>query len=155
MGVIAPRRNCGYDWNNNWVCSNSSWNNWGRWVAFAVIVGCAFIIFFLFTCYNARRRRGRGLRPHPGTAWMAGPPPAYTQQPPPQHGSSQQPYYNADPYYQQQAPPQYSPPPPQNYGYFGGQQQGIELQPPQNAYQTSGDRVYPSPMGPPPNNGKG
>lgn len=26
----------------------SNWDRWGRWVAFAVIVGCAFILFFGF-----------------------------------------------------------------------------------------------------------
>lgn len=89
-------------------------------------------------CYNARRRRTRGLRPVPGTAWMSGPQPA----------NQPQPYY-ADPYYQQQPPPQYSPNP-QAYGYFGGQPTGIELQQPQNSYQQAGDRVYPPPPVPPP-----
>lgn len=26
----------------------SGWDTWGRWVAFAVIVGCAFLVFFSF-----------------------------------------------------------------------------------------------------------
>jgi hypothetical protein len=26
----------------------SNWDRWGRWVAFAVIVGCAFLLFFGF-----------------------------------------------------------------------------------------------------------
>lgn len=29
-------------------CSYSNWDIWGRWVAFAVIVGVAFLIFFSF-----------------------------------------------------------------------------------------------------------
>ncbi|KAE8353602.1 chitin synthesis regulation, resistance to congo red-domain-containing protein [Aspergillus coremiiformis] len=134
MGVIYPRE-CWGEWN----CRPSGWYDWGRWVAFAVIVGCAFIIFFLFACHNARRRRNRGLPPHPGTAWLAGPPP---------YGQQQHPYY-ADPHYQQQPPPQYTPQP-QAYGYFGGQQTGIELQSPPNAYQNGGGRVYQPPPGPPP-----
>ncbi|EAU33591.1 predicted protein [Aspergillus terreus NIH2624] len=145
MGVIYPRRECGYTYDGRYVCRNSGWYDWGRWVAFAVIVGCAFIIFFLFACYNARRRRSRGLRPHPGTAWMAGPPPAYNQ-----YNQSQP--YNADPYYQQPPPPQYTPQP-AAYGYFGGQPQpgpGIELQTPPHAYTHGGDRVYQPPPGPPP-----
>ncbi|KAF7587936.1 hypothetical protein BBP40_006502 [Aspergillus hancockii] len=144
MGVIYPRRECGYNSWGEWVCRPSGWYDWGRWVAFAVIVGCAFIIFFLFACYNARRRRTRGLRPHPGTAWLAGPPPygQHNQQPP-------HPYY-ADPNYQQPPPPQYTPQP-QAYGYFGGQQTGIELQSPQNAYHNGAERVYQPPPGPPPN----
>ncbi|KAE8135885.1 chitin synthesis regulation, resistance to congo red-domain-containing protein [Aspergillus pseudotamarii] len=142
MGVIHARRECGYNTWGDWVCRPSSWYDWGRWVAFAVIVGCAFIIFFLFACYNARRRRTRGLQPHPGTAWLAGPPP-YGQQ-------HQHPYY-ADPHYQHQPPPQYTPQP-QAYGYFGGQQTGIELQSPPNAYHNGVDRTYQPPPGPPPPN---
>ncbi|KAA8644394.1 hypothetical protein EYZ11_002794 [Aspergillus tanneri] len=118
-------------------CDGSAWWDWGRWVAFAVIVGCAFIIFFLFACSNARRRRRQGLRPHPGTAWLAGPPPAYQQHP--------QAY--GDPYYQQPPPPQYTAQP-QTYGYFGGQQTGIELQSPPNAYH-NGPGPYQPPSGPP------
>ncbi|PIG81731.1 ADP-ribosylation factor-like protein 8B [Aspergillus arachidicola] len=95
-------------------------------------------------CHNARRRRTRGLQPHPGTAWLAGPPP-YGQQ-------HQHPYY-ADPHYQQQPPPQYTPQP-QAYGYFGGQQTGIELQSPPNAYHNGPDRAYQPPPGPPPNGSK-
>jgi hypothetical protein len=38
----------GYTYDGRYVCRNSGWYDWGRWVAFAVIVGCAFIIFFLF-----------------------------------------------------------------------------------------------------------
>ncbi|RJE24478.1 hypothetical protein PHISCL_03170 [Aspergillus sclerotialis] len=139
--AVLPREDCRYhDIYGN--CRSSRWDDWGRWVVFAVIVGCALIVFFLFACFNARRRRNRGLRPVPGTAWMA--PPPYP--PPPQ------PYY-ADPQYQQHhAPPQYTPSP-QAYGYFGGQTTGIELQQPPNSYQQAGDRVYPPPPVPPPAKG--
>ncbi|KAI9046124.1 resistance to Congo red protein [Aspergillus affinis] len=135
--MILPRRECDY---YDRYCRSSAWWDWGRWVAFAVIVGCAFIIFFIFACYNARRRRTRGLRPHPGTAWLAGPPPSYQQH-------QQHPQTYADPYFQHPPPPQYTPQP-QAYGYFGGQQTGIELQSPPNAYQ--GGPAYAPPPGPPP-----
>ncbi|KAI9376238.1 chitin synthesis regulation, congo red resistance, RCR protein [Aspergillus egyptiacus] len=124
----------------------SRWHEWGRWVAFAVIVGVAVIAFFLVALINARRRRSRGLRPYTGTAWMA-PPPPYHQQ------------AHADPYNRPPPPPQYTQSP-QYYqgpvnGYFGSPQPGsIELQSPPNAYY-GGDRAYQPPPGPPPQaNGK-
>ncbi|KAJ5414186.1 Chitin synthesis regulation Congo red resistance RCR protein [Penicillium cosmopolitanum] len=131
----------------------SNWDRWGRWVAFAVIVGCAFLLFFGFACFNARRRRSHGRRPMAGTAWMAPPP----GPPPPNQPYYQQPY-GGDPYAQQPPPPQYSANPAQ-YGYFGAapnqgpgphpQQNGIELQSPPNAYG-QGAREYAPPEGPPP-----
>ncbi|PYH34284.1 resistance to Congo red protein [Aspergillus neoniger CBS 115656] len=146
MDVLLRRRDC-YPTVNGEVCDGSTWYDWGRWIAFAVIVAVALIIFFLFACYNARRRRRQGLRPHPGTAWLAGPPPTFQQSQQQAQQQGQRPYY-ADPYYQQQPPPQYTPQP-QAYGYFGGQQTGIELQQPPNAYH-GGERVYQPPPGPPP-----
>ncbi|EPS32032.1 hypothetical protein POX_d05793 [Penicillium oxalicum] len=140
--AVLSRRYCGfYD-----DCGgHSDWDSWGRWVAFAVIVFCAFILFLGFSCLNARRRRRHGLRPITGTGWMA-PPPG----PPPPH----QPVYygNQNDYYGSPPPPQYSANP-QNYGYFGaqnpGQQQnGIELQQPAAAHAAS--RAYSPPPGPPP-----
>ncbi|RAL17259.1 resistance to Congo red protein [Aspergillus homomorphus CBS 101889] len=145
MGILLPR-DCRQTYLDGYVCDGNSWYDWGRWIAFAVIVGVALLVFFLFACFNARRRRRQGLRPHPGTAWLAGPPPTFQQSQ--QQQQPGQPYY-ADPYYQPAPPPQYSPHP--QYGYFGGQQQtGIELQTPQNAYHNGGDRVYQPPPGPPP-----
>ncbi|QKX59340.1 uncharacterized protein TRUGW13939_06474 [Talaromyces rugulosus] len=135
MGVLDfERRYVCYDYN-----CNSSWYSWGRWVAFAVIVGAAFIIFLLFACLSARRRRARGRRPFYGTSWMA--PPPYQQ------GNYQ--YAPAPPQYQTQDPNQgyYAPPPEQ--GYYATQQNGIELQQPQHAYG-AGDHVYAPPAGPPP-----
>ncbi|CAL5874961.1 uncharacterized protein PFLUO_LOCUS9264 [Penicillium psychrofluorescens] len=128
----------------------SSWDSWGRWVAFAVIVGCAFLIFFIFMCFSARRRRTHGLRPYAGTAWMAPPP----GPPPPDQPGYQQPYYGGDPYYPATGgapPPQYEANP-QSYGYFGSQpqQQGIELQSPPHAYANRADQPYEPPAGPPP-----
>ncbi|KAJ5935183.1 hypothetical protein N7466_004730 [Penicillium verhagenii] len=150
MPSLKPRIYCD-SWDDD--CSNSSWNSWGRWVAFAVIVAIAFLIFFAFACFNARRRRSHGQQPYTGTSWMAPPP----GPPPPHESGYQQPYYpnNNDPYFQHQPPPQYSANP-QNYGYFGAQapphqqQNGIELQAPQNAYNASGARDYAPPTGPPP-----
>lgn len=64
------------------------------------------------------------------------------------------PPYNSQDY--SNPPPQYTPNPHQGYyapnqgqGYFGGQQTGIELQQPPNAYH-AGEQVYPPPPGPPP-----
>ncbi|CRG90729.1 hypothetical protein PISL3812_07774 [Talaromyces islandicus] len=137
MGVINfERRVCYGDYNN---CS-STWYDWGRWVAFAVIVGAAFIIFLLFACFSARRRRARGLHPYYGTSWMA--PPPYQQ------GNYQHP--PPPPQYHPQDPNQgYYAPPAEQQGYYGAQQSGIELQQPQHAYQ-GGDHVYSPPAGPPP-----
>jgi hypothetical protein len=140
--------------NGRQYCEYSRWHDWGRWVAFAVIVGAALIIFFILAyvtlhltvqkdvqlteicrCFNARRRRRQGLRPYAGTAWMAPPPPYHQQS-------------HADPYNRPPPPPQYtqSPGP---HGYFGGQQTGIELQQPPNAHYGGGP-VYSPPAGPPP-----
>ncbi|KAJ5670032.1 Chitin synthesis regulation Congo red resistance RCR protein [Penicillium maclennaniae] len=143
--AVLPRYYCAYDDN----CYYSSWDNWGRWVAFAVIVGCAFLVFFFFACFNARRRRARGRPPIAGTAWMAPPP----GPPPPNQPIYQQAYHGNDPNYPAQPPPQYSANP-QNYGYFGAQgtnpqQNGIEMQPPPHTY-AGGGREYEPPMGPPP-----
>ncbi|QQK45538.1 Chitin synthesis regulation, Congo red resistance, RCR protein [Penicillium digitatum] len=146
MPVIHPRYCSGYYGDEDCY---STWDSWGRWVAFAVIVGVAFLLFFGFACFNARRRRTHGQRPIIGTGWMAPPP----GPPPPNQPIYQQPPYG-DPYYQQNAPPQYSPNP-QHHGYFGAQsppqQQGIELQQPPNAYGAHG---YAPPPGPPPNGNK-
>ena len=105
-----------------------------------------------------------------GTGWMGGRPnnPPYGQQAPG--------YYAHDPYAGGAAPP-YSPPVKNNVtgntftsneGYYGqqtygagpaygGQQTGIELQPPQSSYQPQrgGDNVYEPPTGPPPGKGDG
>ncbi|KAJ5123646.1 hypothetical protein N7448_009743 [Penicillium atrosanguineum] len=111
--AVLPRYYCNTFDDN---CYSSSWDSWGRWVAFAVIVGCAFLVFFFFACFNARRRRSHGRRPMAGTAWMAPPP----GPPPPNQPIYQQPYHGNDPNYPAQPPPQYSANP-QNYGYFGAQ----------------------------------
>ncbi|KAJ5585509.1 uncharacterized protein N7459_005309 [Penicillium hispanicum] len=144
MAILISRdRDCDIYGN----CWGSNWDSWGRWVAFAVIVGVAFLIFFGVACLNARRRRNHGLRPYAGTAWMAPPP----GPPPPNQPVYQQPYYGNEQYYPQQPPPQYSANP-QSYGYFGQQaapqQNGIELQSPPHAH-AAGTRTYSPPPGPP------
>ncbi|KAJ5102648.1 hypothetical protein N7532_003177 [Penicillium argentinense] len=132
--AILPRYYCDYYGN----CYGNNWDRWGRWVAFAVIVGCAFLLFFGFACFNARRRRRHGQRPYTGTAWMAPPP----GPPPPNQPYYQQPY-GVEPNFPAQPPPQYSANP-QQYGYFGAQnppqpqQNGIELQSPPNAHYAAG-----------------
>ena len=125
-----------------------------RIVLAAIIVG-AFFIFLLFSCITARRRRRQGMNPYRGTGWAAG-------RTPPGHAPAQ--YTGAQPYYANNnatAPPVYSPPVNQGYynqapsgganqGYFGGQQQGVELQQPEHAYARAGEQVYQAPPGPPP-----
>ncbi|RDW93740.1 resistance to Congo red protein [Aspergillus mulundensis] len=139
MGVLVAR-DCWRDAFGRVRCDR--WHEWGRWVAFGVIVGVALIAFFALSCFNARRRRSRGLRPYAGTAWMAPPPPYHPQS-------------HQDPYNQPPPPPQYTQSPgyapsPGPHGYFGGQQSGIELQQPPNAHHYGGERVYQPPPGPPP-----
>jgi len=127
---------CSDQFGNTYYC-NSSWYNWGRWVLLGAVILGAFLLFFVFSCLTARRRRQQGARPYYGTGWAAAPF---------GHGPAQ---YN--PNYQSQPPPQaYGSPPAypqggyygQNQGYFGGQQTGTELREPANTYQ--------APSGPPP-----
>ncbi|KAH8586473.1 chitin synthesis regulation, resistance to congo red-domain-containing protein [Bisporella sp. PMI_857] len=144
-------------------CDYSSWDSWGRWVALAVIVVTVLLVAFLFSCINARRRRRRGLQPMYGTGWI----PAGGQY---KYGQ------NNNNYYQNQPAPPYAPPYNgpigqqqtgntfnSNDGYYGnhggyaGQQHGVELQPPQNAYHAprGGENVYEAPQGPPPSKNDG
>ncbi|KAK4697818.1 hypothetical protein P7C71_g332, partial [Lecanoromycetidae sp. Uapishka_2] len=156
--------NDGYNngYNDGYGCNyNSSWSNWGRWVVLAAIIVGAFFIFLIFSCITARRRRRQGQNPWRGTGWAGGRTPAghgpaqYTGQPAPAYGNNNG----------AAAPPVYSPQPTQggyynqgynsggaNQGYFGGQQQqGVELQQPENVYARDGD--YAPPAGPPPGKG--
>lgn len=98
-----------------------------------------------YRCLNARRRRKHGLRPYPGTSWMAPPPGS----PPPD-----QPCYG-DPYYQESPPPEYTTNF-QSYESFGSQPQpqqegqgqpppqtnGIKLQDPPTAYQQDSQKTH-------------
>ncbi|KIX98310.1 uncharacterized protein Z520_05611 [Fonsecaea multimorphosa CBS 102226] len=132
------------DNNGNAYRCNSAWYDWGRWVALAVIILGAFLIFFLFSLLSARRRRRMGRQPMYGTGWVGRTPwghapaqynPGYqqTQQAPPAYNQTQ----NYGGYYGQ------------NQGYFGGRQTDFEMQPPANTYR-GGDDVYTPPTGPPP-----
>jgi len=104
---------------------------------------------------TARRRRRQGLQPFRGTGWAQGRTPAG-------HAPAQ--YSGAQPYYENNpngaaAPPVYSPPATQGYynqgynnqganqGYFGGQQQGVELQQPATAYARGGGEGQPFDQG--------
>jgi len=128
----------------------SSWNNWGRWVALAIILIGAFLIFFLCSCFSARRRRRAGRQPMYGTGWVGRTPWGHGPATYNPNYQTQQPSYN-----QQQAPPNYTQAQnPGGYygesqGYFGGRQTEVEMQPPQNTYR-GGDNVYEPPSGPPP-----
>ena len=101
------------------------------------------------------------MTPFRGTGWAGG-------RPPPGHGVAQynnnalppQQFNNNTSTYPTDAAPPYTAPPNQgfygsNQGYFGGQQNGVELQPPQNVYQpqNGGGQVYAPPPGPPPGKG--
>ncbi|EEP76219.1 predicted protein [Uncinocarpus reesii 1704] len=144
--ILAKRRECWtYDNGRTYHCS--VWSDWGRWVFLAILIAGAFLLFFLFACISARRRRRRGMRPFMGTGWVANmapygkpgthpPPPQYQHYPPPpQYTPAGGPYYPG---------PGYNANPPPNQGQTSHQQTGVELQPPQNAYR--GESVY----GPPP-----
>jgi len=157
-GLTKRQYGYGYGYNNGYYYS-SPWNSWGRWVALVCIIVFVLLLAFVFSCINARRRRRRGLPPRYGTGFLAGKtPPGHNR---PQYtgydGGQTGPYNGGAP-----APP-YSPPVENNYtgntfnsndGYYG-QQSGIELQPPQSAYQPprGGDPVYEAPQGPPPKKG--
>ncbi|KAA8573372.1 hypothetical protein MFRU_053g00050 [Monilinia fructicola] len=144
-----------YDDDNDYRCDRygncySTWGSWGRWVVLVLIIVGFLLLAFALSCMNSRRRRRQGIQPMYGTGWMAKPPP-YDQH-------NQPGTYNYGP-----PPPMYTqagPIPPQqtgntfnsNDGYYGhhGQQGGIELQQPPNAYTRGGDDVYQAPVGPPP-----
>jgi len=160
--MILPRQygynNCYYDRFNNRVCRNSTWNNWARWLVLGLVIFGAILIFFLFSCVTARRRRKRGYQPYRGTGWTLG-------RTPPGHGQAT---YNNQPQYAQyaqnqnqyQAPQTQQPyynnsnnPPPSYYDASAnrGGNNDVELQSPQPAYGGQGSHYQP-PKGPPPNN---
>jgi len=122
----------------------SRWYDWGRWVLAGIVV-VVFILTLLLLARNTRRRRRNGIAPLRGTGWMApGPAPPYQHQPPP-------PQYSASPpVYPQGTGQKFN----QNDGFYGQQQQGIQLQSPPNSYQPPqpyGGETYAPPQGPPPN----
>jgi hypothetical protein len=160
LRTVAKRQ---YGCDGYGYCDNSTWSSWGRWVALVVIIAAVVLIAFMLSCIQSRRRRRLGMQPMYGTGWMAKPPP-YGQ-----HN-----YYPNNQPFNGGAPPVYSPPVNShqtgntfnsNEGYYGhhgggygnGQENGIELQQPQSAYQPQrgGDPVYNAPEGPPPKKGDG
>ncbi|GAB7360955.1 hypothetical protein MBLNU230_g0938t1 [Neophaeotheca triangularis] len=144
--------------------NRSSWSNWVRWLVLGLVIAGAILVFFLFSCITARRRRKRGYQPYRGTGWTLG-------RTPPGHGPAT---YNASPYYGNQqshgtthAQPYYNnsnnPPPPAYPGPNNGAAQSyygnndMELQQPNNTYQgyNRGNSDYSAPPGPPPNHKDG
>ncbi|KAH8814841.1 chitin synthesis regulation, resistance to congo red-domain-containing protein [Xylogone sp. PMI_703] len=156
--VRRQSRDCDFFDNDRYYC-DSRWHRWGRWVALAVIIIAALIFAILFSWISARHRRRRNMQPYYGTGWLAKPPPYDNSQ----NYNPNTGYYGggggpaAPPYTHQPIPGQqtgntFN----SNEGYYGqhyGQQNGYEMQPPQNAYyqdQRGGAGVYQAPDGPPP-----
>ncbi|KAK4116330.1 hypothetical protein N656DRAFT_794650 [Canariomyces notabilis] len=137
---MMKRDVCGYGWylgRDGYCHAYSGWYWWGRWV-FAGLAILFVILVFLLLFRNSRRRRRQGQQPLYGTGWMAPAPPYYP--PPPQY----------TPQDNNPLPPGYKPN--QNDGYYGQQQEGIQLQPPASAYHRATDNTdYAPPPGPPPN----
>ncbi|KAL3419110.1 hypothetical protein PVAG01_09332 [Phlyctema vagabunda] len=168
LNSVVRRQNSNFDdddddyrCNVNGYCySYSRWDDWGRWVALAVIVIVVLIIAFGFSCINNRRRRRRGAAPMYGTGWIPGAKPQtghygnnqnyYGQQ----HYNAPAPPYSAAPVGHQQTGNTFN----SNDGYYGQPHGGAyEMQPPQSAYhpQRGGEPVYDAPEGPPPTKGDG
>jgi len=112
-------------------CYYSTWDSWGRWVLLGGVLVFVFFLAFILTAVRSRRRRRAGLQPYYGTGWIAG----------------RAPVYNNPGYYGPPAPaPPYTAPVNNqhtgttfntNDGYYG-QQGGVELQQPKNAYAVHG-----------------
>jgi len=119
MALLSKRAYC-----DGYYCYGgyySKWDAWGRWVVLAGIIIFFFLLYLAFSCFTARRRRRRGLQPYRGTGWFAGPAPPYNQ-----HYYPNQPNNPAPPYTPHSQP---------GYGFYGGQQSGVEMQPQQPVYQ--------------------
>lgn len=111
------RRSCGvYD-----NCS-SGWYTWGRWVLFGAIVVGAILLFILFSCISARRRRKNGYSPYRFTGWAAPGQVSYNPNVPmddrPPVPQGQQGYYQNN-----VPPPAYG----ANQGYYGNPVQSPEV----------------------------
>ena len=139
---MPDNNSCRNGYSNSYGGCYTAWDTWARWVVFGLIIVGALVIFFLFSCISARRRRKMGYSPYRGTGWAIG-------RTPPGHAPAT---YNQQPYYANQQQP-YQPPPPA-YGasndYYGGRND-VELQSPPQAYGSyNRDNVYSPPPGPPP-----
>jgi len=159
MGVIA--RQYGYgnnictDSNGNQYYCQSSWNQWGRWVALGAIIVAAFLFFFLISFLSARRRKRAGQQPYYGTGWVGRTPFGHGQAIYNPNAQFQRPVYASGPNQEYNSPPAYGLQGAaagyygdQNRGYFGGPQTETEMQPPQAVY--GNNNTYQSPTGPPP-----
>jgi len=140
-----------YNSNGTSYYCQSTWNNWVRWVVLGVIVVAFFLLFYLCSCFTARRRRRAGQQPFYGTGWasrtghgQAVYNPNVQSQQAPNYGQT-----SAPPAYGQQQGGFYG----GNQGYFGGRETDTEMQPPQNVYRN--DNQYVPPVGPPPKKGDG
>ncbi|KAK5096100.1 hypothetical protein LTR70_001510 [Exophiala xenobiotica] len=137
-----------------YTCTNR-WGNWGRWTALGVILAVAFLFFFCCACISQRRRRKAGRNPYRGTGWTSklpyGAPPAYTPnnntnyQPPPGPPAGHGGYYGNSDNNQYGSQNQHGG---ANQSYFGGRNNDVEMQPPQNVYQN--EHNFQPPSGPPP-----
>jgi len=123
---------CQHDVFGNTVnCTNSRWNNTGRWILLACVIAGFILLFALCACITARKRRRRGTSPYYGTAWLAPKPGPYNQQ-----------QYGQQPYGQQQYGQQ-------QYGAQGPDQGGYYTTPtPAPPY--SPNQHFTPPSGPPP-----
>ncbi|KAI1003264.1 hypothetical protein K3495_g4944 [Podosphaera aphanis] len=150
---LSKRYYCDFDG----FCYRTSWDTWGRWVAFAVAAITIALLAFLFSCQSNRRRRNHGLPPMYGTGWIPGskPPSADNYNVYASYAGAPAPPYTASPY----TPPkeqQFTGTAPNTsasyYGNHTGHNSGIELQPPQSSYQPPrvDELVYAAPPGPPP-----
>lgn len=160
VGLAKREDGCGsgyYRAYDNRCYRYSTWSWWGRWV-FAGLAVLFILIIFSLLFRNSRRRRRAGQQPMYGTGWMA-PAPPYGGAPPPQYTPQDQnnnvypppaghKYNQNDGYYGNQQQPEYGTP----YGsQYGNQQEGIQLQQPQQTYHRGTDADYAPPPGPPPN----
>lgn len=151
---LSKRYFCDYDG----ICYRTSWDTWGRWVAFAVAAITIALLAFMFSCQNNRRRRNHGQPPMYGTGWIPGSKPYAA------HGEHYNTYASYAGAPAPPCPPPYSPSKAQqfsgttssgNNGHpinYGPSDEGIQLQPPQNTYQPPrmDEPIYSAPPGPPP-----
>ena len=62
-------RSCGYNAYGQYVCRDSTWGNWARWLVLALIILGAFFIFFLFSyVYESSNPVQAAYSPVPGAS---------------------------------------------------------------------------------------
>ncbi|CZT14149.1 uncharacterized protein RCC_00122 [Ramularia collo-cygni] len=147
--TLEARARCYDRYYNRYYNCTSRWNSWVRWLVLGLIVAAAIVLFMLFSCVTARRRRKMGHQPWRGTGWaVSSNPPAHNA---PTYNNNAQPYYANYNNSNNPAPPPAYQPGGANQGYYG-QQNGTELQQPQQTYggYRSGESAFEPPKGPPP-----